>query len=88
MISTGPLSKQPVLDCAAYQNERLEQDNMYLDNTIPVGDSVVPNTTERNVSAVILASDSDSSTTTLKKPIAAEHADRHSDRRKPSLLIL
>lgn len=61
---------------------------MYLDYIVPVGDSVVPNTTERNVKAVILASESDSSTTTLKKPIAAEHPDRHNDRRKPSLLIL
>lgn len=69
------------------KNERVEQ-HMYLDNVIPVGDSVVPNTTERNVKAVIFASDRDSSTTTLKKPIVAEHADRHNDSRKPSLLIL
>lgn len=53
----------------------------------PVGDSVVPKTTDRKVRAVMLASDSDSSTTTLRKPTAAEQKERHSDSRKPSLLM-
>ena len=57
-----------------------------LQTTVPVDDSAVPKTTDRYVTAVMFASDRDSSTTTLKNPIAAEHNDRHVERMKASLL--